>query len=160
RAPINIFNRVSVRELVDIMSTLDTARTRAVVIRSAKPGSFINGGELMRASSVLEDLEAIKTEIKPHREAYEAVSESPVPVIALIQGNCFGCGLELMLRCSHRLAVDTPNTLFRMTELTDYHMPTIFGATHHLPLQLGLATALDLLFWDVRWNAQQAHAHQ
>jgi enoyl-CoA hydratase/carnithine racemase len=159
RAPINIFNRVSVRQLIGIMSTLDTDRTRAVVIRSAKPGSFLNGGELMRASSVLGNLEAIKTEIKLHCEAYDALSESSVPVIALVQGTCFGCGLELMLRCSHRLAVDTPDTLFRMTELTDYHMSTIFGATHHLPLQLGLARALDL-FWGARWNAQQAHAHQ
>ncbi|HET9256760.1 MAG TPA: enoyl-CoA hydratase/isomerase family protein [Pseudonocardiaceae bacterium] len=160
KAPINIFTLGSTRQLLDIMSTLDTDRIRAVVIRSAKPGSFINGGDLMRASVVLENAEAIQTAIGPHYEAYDAVRESPVPVIALVQGNCFGCGLELMLRCSHRLAVDTPDTLFRMTELTDYHMPLIFGGTHLLPLQLGLAAALDLMIWDARWNAPQAHAHQ
>src|SRR6185312_11968343 len=100
KAPVNIFNLGAARQLVDIMSTLDTDRIRAVVIRSAKPGSFINGGELMRASPVLENVEAIKTAIRPLYEAYDAVGESPVPVIALVQGSCFGCGLELMLRCS------------------------------------------------------------
>jgi enoyl-CoA hydratase/carnithine racemase len=160
KAPVNIFNLGTARQLVDIMSTLDADRIRAVVIRSAKPGSFINGGELMRASAVLQNVEAIKTAIQPLYEAYDAVGESPVPVVALVQGSCFGCGLELMLRCSHRLAVDTPDTVFRMTEFTDYHESPICGGIYHLTRQLGLATALDLLFWDARWNAQQAHAHQ
>ena len=62
-----------------------------------------------------------------------------------MQGNCYGCGVELALRCDHRVAADSADTHFYMTEINDYLFVPIFEATMRLPLLLGLENATRLL---------------
>jgi enoyl-CoA hydratase/carnithine racemase len=93
------------------------------------------------------------------REAYRALKDCPVPTVAAIRGNCYGCGVELTLQCTHRLACDERDTHFYMTELADYLMIPTFGATQDLPRLLGLGTAVDFLLWGQRWSARRAFEH-
>ena len=150
----NIFNRDTARQTLELMTTLDS-RTRAIVFRTAKPDSFINGVGLMLANAARshDDVVRVSAEL---REAFLAVRRSPVPTIAAISGTCWGCGVEFVLDCSHRIAADNYRTHFYMTELNDYLFIPLFGATQNLPTAVGFADAIELLLWGQRWDARRA----
>ena len=62
---------------------VDAEAVRAVIIRSAKPRSFVNGVGLLYAASLgdAEKAEALGAHI---RETYAAVERCPVPTIAVV----------------------------------------------------------------------------
>lgn len=157
KSPINIFNHATAHQLIDILSTVTAENTRAIVFQTAKPNSFINGVGLLlaQASQSYEDIVRAST---PPWEAYRAVHDAPVPTIAVVHGNCFGCGVEFALNCDYRIATDSCETQFYMTELNDYLFIPLFGGTWNLPRAAGLADAIDLLLWGERWAAEKAYA--
>jgi len=127
---------------------------RAVVLRSAKPGSFVNGvGLLLAASSHSEG--AALDRARALQRCYERLAAAPVPTIAAIEGNCYGCGLELALTCDYRLAHDSYDTHFYMPELRDYAFIPLFGGTQRLPRLLGLRAGMELLL-GTRVDARRA----
>lgn len=152
---VNIFDAPAAAQLRALMAQASWAR--AVVLRSAKPGSFLNGARLLALFSVRtpEDALRLSGEVS---QAYAAVRQAPVPTVAAIRGNCYGCGLELALHCSHRIAADTPETRFYMTEIPEYLLLPAYGGLRHLPPLVGLEAAADLVLWGQRWNARQAAA--
>ena len=128
---------------------------RAVVLRSGKLGSFMNGVQLMLAGTVKSVDEAARL-TAPVAEAYRALRTCPVPTVAAIRGNCYGCGVELTLQCRYRVASDERDTHFYMTELADYLLIPTFGSTQDLPRLLGLEGAVEFLLWGRRWPARRA----
>lgn len=157
-SPVNIFNHATARQLTDILAGVRPGQTRAIVIRSAKPGSFLNGVGLLlaHASQTHETLVAAST---PPWTAYRALREAPVPTIAVVDGTCFGCGVELSLLCDVRIATENAETCFYMTELNDYLFVPLFGSTWTLPETVGLDDAIDLLLWGTRWDGATAFRH-
>jgi len=154
---VNIFSRQAAAQLLELLSTLDPQRTRAVVFRSAKERSFINGVGLLMAGAArtMEDVKRLGASV---REAYRVVRELPMPTISAIAGSCFGCGVEFALQCRYRVAANTHATQFYMTEIADYLFVPAFGATQDLPRVVGLADSADLLLWGERWTAARALA--
>jgi len=157
-SPINVFNNATADQLTEILAGVSPATTRAIVFETAKPNSFINGVGLLlaHASQSYDDILRAST---PPWTAYRAVRDAPVPTIAVVQGNCFGCGVELVLHCDYRIATDTCETRFYMTELNDYLFIPLFGSTWTLPETVGLEDAIDLLLWGERWSAATAYEH-
>ena len=151
---VNVFTPAVALELErELQAGLD-AGARAVVLRSAKRGSFVNGvGLLLAASSHVED--AALERARTLRRCYDRLARAPVPTIAAISGNCFGCGLELSLTCDYRLAADGYDTQFYMSELRDYAFIPLFGGTQRLPRLLGLREAMRVLCGD-RIGAREA----
>lgn len=156
-SPINIFNHPTAHQLIDIMARVDPKTTRAIVFETAKRNSFINGVGLLlaHASRNFDDVVRAST---PPWTAYRAVREAPVPTIAVVQGNCFGCGVEFALNCDYRVATDDGETQFYMTEVNDYLFMPLFGATWNLPEAVGLSAAVDMLLWGERWQSSKALA--
>ncbi|HYV47476.1 MAG TPA: enoyl-CoA hydratase-related protein [Myxococcaceae bacterium] len=154
-ASVNIFNSATAKQTLELMRQVDPGRVRAVVIRSAKATSFINGAGVLLVTYV-KTPEDVAAESLPYREAYAAVRACPVPTVAAIQGSCWGCGLELALQCDHRIAADDHGTQFRLTEMSDYVEVPLFGSTRFLAPVVGMRKAIDLLLWDDRWGARRA----
>ncbi|MCL2449709.1 MAG: enoyl-CoA hydratase/isomerase family protein, partial [Polyangiaceae bacterium] len=152
--PVNILTQQAALDLVGILERIDGA-VRAVVLRSAKPSSFLNGASLMLGSAVAvpDDVRRLTATL---RAAYEALARVRVPTVAAIRGNCFGCGVELVLRCRYRVAGNGPDTRLRMPEISDYLLIPAFGATQLLPRAVGLEGATDLLLWGACWSAEEA----
>lgn len=156
RCEVNIFNNAAAAQLRDALATEDFSTTRAVVLQSGKSESFVNGVGLLMAVAA-QTPEAARDLSADVRASYQALRDCPVPTIAAVRGNCYGCGVELALACDYRLAANTSVTHFYMTEINDYLFLPIFEGTLRLPLLLGLERSAALLLWGERWSAMQAH---
>jgi enoyl-CoA hydratase/carnithine racemase len=154
---VNILTPEAREELEHILKGIDPKRTRAVVLQSRKPHSFINGTRLLHATSVHSHEEASRVALEVRR-TYTALGACPVPTIAAIEGSCFGCGLELTLYCDHRVASDAFDTELYLTEISDYLFTPVFGATQKLPPLIGLANAIDVVILGKRLRAEEARA--
>ncbi|MFC3031900.1 crotonase/enoyl-CoA hydratase family protein [Pseudoalteromonas fenneropenaei] len=77
----------------------------------------------------------------------------PVPVFCLLQGNCFGGGMQIALGADFRLA--TPDTQLAIMEARWGLCPDM-GATVHLPAQLNYDQALWLSMSAQPINAEEA----
>ncbi|WP_103382580.1 enoyl-CoA hydratase/isomerase family protein [Pseudonocardia dioxanivorans] len=82
-----------------------------------------------------------------------AAARSPKPVIAAIDGYCFGVGLELALSCDIRLA--TPRSQFALPEMNLGMIPGS-GGTQRLARLIGLSRAKFHIMTATRIGAQQA----
>jgi len=153
----NIFNLEAAAQLSRILSEADPQLVRVIVIKSNKPASFINGVGLLMAGTAQQpdDIPAMTQDVT---RAYRALRDFPAPSVAVIAGNCYGCGVEFALHCDYRLACEGYETHFYMTELVDYLFLPAFGATQDLPRLLGVERSVDLLLWGERWSARRAAA--
>ncbi|TDD63824.1 enoyl-CoA hydratase-related protein [Actinomadura rubrisoli] len=75
------------------------------------------------------------------------------PVIAAIEGYCFGGGFELALWCDLRVASTTAE--FGLLNL-EHGLPSLDGATVRLPRLIGRARALDIILTARRVPAREA----
>jgi enoyl-CoA hydratase len=77
----------------------------------------------------------------------------PVPVIAAINGYCFGAGFELTLCCDMRLSCDT--AMFSLPEIRFGVIPDL-GSTQRLPRIVSPGIAKELIITGRRINAAEA----
>jgi 2-oxoglutaroyl-CoA hydrolase len=87
-------------------------------------------------------------------ENVAAPERFPGPVIAAVDGYCFGVGLEIALACDFRLA--TSRALFGFPEVGLGMIPGS-GGTQRLARLAGLGRAKDLILRSRRLSAQEAH---
>ncbi len=86
----------------------DTAR--AVVIASRVPGIFSAGADLADLARLIDDVPARAAFRRAMADAMEAVRARPMPVVAWVDGGCFGAGVALALACD--LIVASPAARF------------------------------------------------
>jgi enoyl-CoA hydratase len=82
------------------------------------------------------------------------IAECPKPVIAAINGHCFGAGLELALACHLRLGAEKAR--LGLPELARGLIPGL-GGVHRLVALLGRAKALELIALGDLITAEEAH---
>lgn len=121
-------------------------RVRVVVIRSDGE-HFTSGGDIAGFMEV----EPIDFTDLGHN--ITAPARSAKPVIAAIDGYCFGVGCELALSCDIRLA--TPRTQFALPEMNLGMIPGS-GGTQRLARLIGLSRAKYHIMTATRIQAQQA----
>lgn len=79
---------------------------RAVVVTGAGERAFVGGADI-REMGEIDGPDTARAFITGVHRACAAVRTCPVPVIARIQGYCFGAGLELAAACDLRIASET-----------------------------------------------------
>jgi enoyl-CoA hydratase/carnithine racemase len=151
------FNCLSTRawELLDgFRRECESGAARAIVIR-AQGENFCTGADLDEISALGDDALALSAFIRRGHDALQALEQSPLPVIAAVQGLCLAGGLELMLAADVVFAS-------RSARLGDQHarygLVPGWGGSQRLPRTIGLRRALDLMF-SARWlSAEEALA--
>jgi len=135
----NRLNEAMAGELVDICYRINREDDVYVVILTGAGDVFCAGGE---------------PDGLPYLPA-QAIAEIDRPVIAAINGDALGEGLELALSCDIRIAADKAR--FGLPQITGGMIPGD-GGTQRLPRIVGQGKALELLFTGEAVNAAEALA--
>ncbi len=125
---------------------------RVVVLTGAGEKSFIGGADIAEMSGFVAG-HASEGPALTHRVC-EAIRAAPVPVIARINGHCFGAGLEIAASCDMRAAADAAR--FGMPEVL-FGLPSGMEACL-LPQLIGWGKTRELVFTGRHIDATEALA--
>ena len=137
---------------VEIMTSLrHDMSVRAIVITGAGDKSFVGGTNLAELADF--DLAAAEASATKTHRMCDSVRTCPVPVIARINGYCFGSGMELAACADMRVAAD--HAKFGMPE-TRHGIPSGMEASV-LPRLIGWGKACELVLTGDPIDAQEAY---
>lgn len=125
---------------------------RCIVITAAGDKAFCSGGDLKERKGMTDA--DWNRQHAVFEEAFYAVMECPVPVIAAVNGAAYAGGCELALACDFVYAASTANFALRETSLGI--IPGC-GGTQNLSRAVGERRAKELVFTAAPFSAQQAH---
>jgi enoyl-CoA hydratase/carnithine racemase len=137
--------------LIALAESLDSHgdRARAVILRGAGDEAFSAGYDLSRLTGTPADLEADRF----IGEAVNALRQCPAPVIARLQGYCYGGGVELALNCDLRIASPTLRMSVPAVSLGVVYR---YQFVARLVQTCGIARAADLLLAMPELDAESA----
>jgi enoyl-CoA hydratase/carnithine racemase len=139
------------RALAEAFEALaDDAALRVVVLTGAGDRSFISGADIAEMVEFTAG-HASEGPSLTHRIG-TAIRAVPVPVIARINGHCFGAGLEIAASCDMRVAADTAR--FGMPEVL-FGLPSGMEACL-LPTLIGWGKTRELVFTGRHIDAAEA----
>ena len=124
---------------------------RAVVLTGAGDAAFIGGANIDEMAA-LSGPEAPRAFILKVHGCCKAIRDTPVPVIAAINGWCLGAGLEIAAACDMRLAVDSAQ--FGMPEVK-LGLPSVVEAAL-LPSLIGWGRTRRILMTGESFGAAEA----
>lgn len=124
---------------------------RVAVLAGAGERSFIAGADIAEMKGL--SAKGAKEEHALTHRACAAIRSLPVPVIARINGYCFGAGMELAAACDMRIGVTTAR--FGMPEVR-FGIPSGMEACL-LPQLIGWGKTRELVFTGDHIDAAEAH---
>jgi enoyl-CoA hydratase/carnithine racemase len=141
-----------------VLAAIETEMAR-LAGHAALVGCVITGSErAFAAGAEIGELAAIKRGegfafARRGQQAMYAVARSRKPVVAAIQGFCFGGGLDLALACHARIATDDAAFAHPGGALG---IITGWGGTQRLPRLIGKARAMEIFITGRRVDAREA----
>jgi len=124
---------------------------RCLLISGAGDKAFCAGADLKERKTM--PLERVPHFVKNIRALMDDVAALPQPTIAVINGFCFGGGMELALACDLRVA--SARAELGLTEVSLAIIPGA-GGTQRLPRLIGTARAKDLILSGRKLGADEA----
>jgi enoyl-CoA hydratase len=149
---MNALNRHVNKRLTQLLADIEQDQDISVVIfTGAGKKAFVAGGDITEMS----DLDAMggRSYALQAKKAVDALSSHPKPIIAAINGYCFGGGLEYAMACDFRVA--SQKAVFGLPEITIAIMPGSAG-TQRLPRLIGMGRAKELIMTGETFDAEQA----
>lgn len=147
RPPANFLDPELVEDIVAAIDWANEHHARAIVLRT-RGKHFCAGANLTARGSAGQNLDS---------RLYDAAArifESPIPIVAAVQGAAVGGGLGLALAADFRVA--TPETRFSANFARLGFHPG-FGLTVTLPDVVGPQRARELLYTGRNIRGQEAH---
>lgn len=137
------------QRIEEVFEGLPAHRDLRAVVVMGEGGTFSAGGD-MRGF-----LEHEPYEFAHLGENLAAAERCPLPVIAAVDGFCFGAGMELALSCDIRLCTDRAE--FALPEILRGQMPGS-GGSQRLPRLIGWSRAKEMIMRGRRMRADEALA--
>ncbi len=137
--------------IVQTLRELDAdPKVRVIVLTGAGDKAFVAGADIaeFRDRSLVEQLRMYQ-----EGTVYDEVDRVAKPLLARIDGYCFGGGLELAMACDIRIASE--RSVFSQAEVNIGIIPG-GGGSQRLPRLVGLGTALKLTLTGDRIDAAEA----
>ncbi len=125
---------------------------RCVILTGAGDKAFSSGGDLKERKNMTDAAWRLQHAI--FEEAFYAVMECPIPVIAAVNGVAYAGGCELALACDFIYA--SSDARFALTEASLGIIPGC-GGTQNLSRAVGARRAKELIMTAQPFSAQQAY---
>jgi 3-hydroxyacyl-CoA dehydrogenase/enoyl-CoA hydratase/carnithine racemase len=139
--PVNQLSEHFVRELADALAeAFRDAAVKAVVL-TGTGRNFIAGADITQIKDIRSRDQILKL-LGDNNRFLNSIETGPKPVVAAINGNCLGGGLELAMVCHYRVAARGVD--LGQAEVQIGLIPGA-GGTQRLPRLIGLANALDMI---------------
>lgn len=120
----------------------------AVILTGTGEKAFCAGGDMLEMSGVEEGKPVARS--RGAGGLFGVIAKMPQPVIAAVNGYCFGGGARLAIGCDIRIA--STNATFRLPG-SEYGLVV---AAASLPRLVGAARAKELIFTARKFDAQEA----
>ena len=145
---MNAYDAEMAKELI---SAIENASGSGVIVLTGSGRGFCAGGYLANLSDP--DPDALRRMFYGSLHVYEAIRNSPRPVIAAVNGAAAGGGNELVVACDLAIAVDTAT--FGQTGVSIGSAP-VLGGTNFLTMNIGEKRAKEVAFMCRKYKAQEA----
>jgi len=148
---LNAMSMMLKAEVVRALHDLDTdEHTRTIVLTGSGDKAFTAGADIheFQGRTAMEQWRMYE-----HGTLYDAIDRAAKPILAMINGYCFGGGLELAMACDIRIASD--QATLGQTEINIGIIPG-GGGSQRLPRLVGLGNALKLTLTGDRIDATEA----
>ncbi|MDG5487355.1 enoyl-CoA hydratase/isomerase family protein [Sphingomonas sp. BGYR3] len=90
--------------LAEAVAAIADSDARVVLLRSADPRCFCAGADLNEFTVLAADAAARQSFLAAMRAAIDGLAVLPLPVIGVVEGECHGAGVALMMACDIVLA--------------------------------------------------------
>lgn len=139
--PLNILSSANYHELcTEILNVIGRKEAKVIVVTGSHK-VFISGLDIKEIKEIKTPEQNNELTLKT-KALFRQIEKLPRPVIAAINGNCFGGGLELAMACHLRLA--SREAKMGLPEINVATIPT-FGGTQRLPRIVGRGKAIELI---------------
>eukprot|EP00164_Ancoracysta_twista_P004793 GFYU01006495.1.p1 GENE.GFYU01006495.1~~GFYU01006495.1.p1 ORF type:complete len:785 (-),score=288.48 GFYU01006495.1:82-2406(-) len=141
---VNVLNMAMANDIIAAFDEIQTdPNIKASVLISAKPNDFVAGADINMfvAAKTADEME---NGISKMCQDQFLRMESGKPIVAAINGNCLGGGLELALACTYRVASSSPKTTLGLPEVQLGILPG-GGGTQRLPKLVGMQNAVPMM---------------
>jgi 3-hydroxyacyl-CoA dehydrogenase/enoyl-CoA hydratase/3-hydroxybutyryl-CoA epimerase len=139
-------NKLGEIPLLELEGCLDKVsedpEIKALLINSAKKGSFIVGADINVIKSLTDKSQAEEASALGQR-IFSKLEDMKIPTLAAIDGPCMGGGTELSLACKYRVCSDSDKTQIGLPEVKLGLLPG-WGGTYRMPKQVGWMNAMDI----------------
>ena len=133
---LNAMTRAMLADLSRVWTELEAEATRCIVLTGAGGRAFSAGADISGDLSAREETASMINQALLKTRVYTK------PIVAAVNGDCVGGGLELLLATDVRLAA--PHARFGLPEVK-WSIYPFGGATIKLVQQIGYVHAMDLL---------------
>jgi len=149
---LNALSKELLVRLTELLQTVHNFKhLRVLILTGAGDKAFCAGTDIGELADLNED-EAKQASERGQR-VYDLIENSPVPVIAAINGITAGGGFELALACHLRAASDTAD--FSLPETNSDLIPA-YGSTQRLARIIGEGRVNELMIANKKIRAEEA----
>ncbi len=139
--PVNQLSKPFVEEMKDgLMAAFGDNEVKAVILTGTEK-NFIAGADITEIQQV-KDRDFILPMVMENNRFLNSIEQGPKPVIAALNGNCLGGGLEIAMACHYRIAAQ--GIQVGQPEVQIGLIPGA-GGTQRLPRLVGLPDALKMI---------------
>ncbi|MDG6354622.1 3-hydroxyacyl-CoA dehydrogenase NAD-binding domain-containing protein [Glaesserella parasuis] len=142
-----------IEDLRDVMGSVIYQQARGMIFVSGKTKGFIQGYDPDYLCG--KNDEQLKTLSHNAQLVMREINTLKMPVVAVIDGGCYGVGLELALACDYRIASEESYTKFAMPQIRSGILP-FAGGTQRLPRLVGLQNAVTMLLSGQKIGVEKA----
>ncbi|HKO98861.1 MAG TPA: enoyl-CoA hydratase-related protein [Pyrinomonadaceae bacterium] len=149
---LNAISREMIAELSELFSkAADDRELRAIILTAVGERAFSAGTDLSQLVDV--DANDARSVANRGQALCNQIDNSPVPVIAAVNGIAAGAGCELALAC--HLRIGSSNSSFSLPE-TKLGIVPGYGGTQRLTREIGRGRALEIMLTARTVRAEEA----
>jgi len=151
--PVNQLSKHFVKELAQALTGAYESNDVQAIVLTGTGKNFIAGADITQIQGI-ENREDILQSVLESTRFISSIETGPKPVVAAINGNCLGGGLEIAMACHYRVAVKGVN--LGQPEVQIGLIPGA-GGTQRLPRLIGLRYALEMITMGKPVKSEIAH---